>query len=90
MQIPNEIFLQIINWLVGLCLFLLIGCGGFVVYIFNEHKKNNSDEYTKLREDNDDDHFEIKDTLCKLRAEMREDIKRLHERLDEHVEANHE
>ena len=33
-NLSNETLLHIINWLVSLCLFLLVGCGGFIVYIF--------------------------------------------------------
>ena len=89
-NIPNEILLQIINWLVGLSLFLLVGCGGFIVYIFTELKKSNNDEHDKIREDNDDEHTEIKENLCRFRTELRDDIKRIHNRLDEHLEVSHE
>ena len=75
--------LSVILWFGGL-LFSVIGglavFGGSILgYVFTRH-----------RTDNDCDHAEIKDMIKEVKTEIRADIVRLHERIDEHLEVSHE
>jgi len=74
-QIPNEILLQAISWILGIASFLLVGSISLVVYIF-----------TKFRSDNDCEHERIEETMCEYRREIRQDIKDVHSRIDSHLE----
>ena len=74
-QIPNEILLQAISWILGIDSFLLVGSISLVVYIF-----------TKFRSDNDCEHERIETAMCDYRKEIREDINKIHSRIDRHLE----
>lgn len=74
-QIPNEVLLQIISWILGIASFLLVGSISLVVYIF-----------TKFRSDNDCEHERIETAMCDYRKEIREDINKIHNRIDRYLE----
>jgi signal transduction protein with GAF and PtsI domain len=74
-QIPNEILLQAISWILGIASFLLVGSISLVAYIF-----------TKFRSDNDCEHERIETAMCDYRKEIREDINKIHNRIDRHLE----
>lgn len=74
-QIPNEILLQAISWILGIASFLLVGSISLVVYIF-----------TKFRSDNDCEHERIETAMCDYRKEIREDINKIHNRIDRYLE----
>ena len=74
-QIPNEILLQAISWILGIASFLLVGSISLVAYIF-----------TKFRFDNDCEHERIETAICEYRKEIREDINKIHSRIDRHLE----
>jgi len=74
-QIPNEILLQAISWILGIASFLLVGSISLVVYIF-----------TKFRSDNDCEHERIETAMCDYRKEIREDINKIHNRINRYLE----
>lgn len=74
-QIPNEILLQAISWILGIASFLLVGSISLVAYIF-----------TKFRSDNYCEHERIETAMCDYRKEIREDINKIHSRIDRHLE----
>ena len=74
-QIPNEILLQAISWILSIASFLLVGSISLVAYIF-----------TKFRSDNDCEHERIETAICDYRKEIREDINKIHSRIDRHLE----
>lgn len=84
LQIPNEILLQIISWLVGVGLSLLVGLGSLAIYIFSKYKEDNDSEHSSIR----NELSSVKSEFCEYRRELREDIKDLHERINAHLEAS--
>ena len=87
MQIPNEILLKIISWILGIASFLLVGSISLVAYIFTKFRSDNDCEHERIETDNDDEHKRIEKAMCDYRKEIREDINKLHNRIDHHLEA---
>lgn len=70
-----SIILSAIGWvLVGIGGLVAI-IGGLIGYIFSAHKS-----------DNDCEHERIETAMCDYRKEIREDINKIHSRIDRHLE----
>lgn len=67
-----SIILSGIGWVLAFIGGLAAVIGGLIGYMFSKH-----------REDNDCEHSEIKDMVGELRTEIREDINRIHQRIDD-------
>jgi hypothetical protein len=71
-----SVIISVVGWVLGVVGSLIAIIGSFIGYIFTRH-----------REDNDCDIAEIKDLIFAVRDELKNDIVRVHDRIDSHIEA---
>ena len=86
MQIENEILLQIIVWLGSIMVVLLASLCGTIVYVYRTDKSEQEKKYEQYKSDNDCEHERIETAICEYRKEIREDINKIHNRIDRHLE----